>query len=218
MLWYSINYKNLSSDPTDGHIHYSIIPPTKRPGDQVGPSVDKLDSFPDGAGRSGKITGDWRWDETHNVLTDELVDSLFDGELYFNISTENHATGEIRGQIVDPNAATPIPLPPAAWTGIMGLGRAAAHRDALRGGRGERCNHAAERTRGKPIADRGHPDRGPLALRHDFPSGTPVRRVPLTNCPRPPLGGTRHGRRHRQQALPVLRCSRCCCVSASRSG
>jgi hypothetical protein len=133
VLWYSINYKNLSSDPTDGHIHYSIIPPTKKPGEQVGPSVDKLDSFPGDAGRTGKITGDWRWDESHNALTDELVDSLFDGELYFNISSEDHPTGEIRGQIVDPNAATPIPLPPAAWTGIMGLGAAAL--TAMRFGR-----------------------------------------------------------------------------------
>ena len=116
VLWYSINYKNLSSDPTDGHIHYSIIPPTKRPGDQVGPSVDKLDSLPDGAGRSGKITGDWRWDETH-VLTDELVDSLFDGELYFNISTTRPARSAVRSSTRTPRRPSRCPPPRgrASW-------------------------------------------------------------------------------------------------------
>jgi hypothetical protein len=124
VLRYTINYEGLTSDPTEGFIHYSVIPPNKRPTDQNGPIVDRLDNFPDGAGRSGTITGDWRWDEVSRPLTDELVDSLFDGELYFNIDTEKFPGGEIRGQIVDPSAATPIPLPPAVWTGLMGLGAA----------------------------------------------------------------------------------------------
>jgi hypothetical protein len=137
VAWYTIDYKNLSSDPAEGHIHYSVIPPNKRPGDQNGPAVSRLDSFPDGAGRSGRISGDWRWDEASHPLTDELVDSLFDGELYFNIASENFPTGEIRGQIVDPNAATPIPLPPAVWSGIIGLG--AAGFSAMRFGRTRRA-------------------------------------------------------------------------------
>jgi hypothetical protein len=136
VAWYAIDYKNLSSDPTGGSIHFAVIPPNKLPRDQNGPVVSRLDSFPAGAGHSGRITGDWRWDEASHPLTNELVDSLFDGELYFNIASENFPTGEIRGQIVDPNAPTPIPLPPAVWTGIIGLG--AAGMSAMRFGRTRR--------------------------------------------------------------------------------
>jgi hypothetical protein len=133
VAWYTIDYKNLSSDPTGGHIHYAVIPPNKLPSDQNGPVVSNLDSFPAGAGHSGRIAGDWRWDEASHPLTNELVDSMFDGELYFNIASDNFPTGEIRGQILDPNAPTPIPLPPAVLTGFIGLG--AAGFSAMRFGR-----------------------------------------------------------------------------------
>ena len=125
VLNFKLTYSGLSSDPIGGHIHYSIVPPGSQPTEQIGPIVEEMDDFPDGNGRpfgrAGVIEGDWRFDDRTKPLTDALVDSLFDGELYFNIHTMNHPAGEIRGQIVR-GAVHAIPLPPAVMTGLIGMG------------------------------------------------------------------------------------------------
>lgn len=138
ILDWTITYSNLSSDPVAGHIHYSIAPPGREPTEVSGPIVEELDDFPDeqGHGRSATITGDWTSHDRTKPLTDELVDSLFDGELYLNIHSENFPNGEIRGQLVRAGDPTLIPLPAPVLSGVLGLG--AAGLTALRFNRSRR--------------------------------------------------------------------------------
>ena len=138
VLTYTINYANLGSEPVGGHIHYSIIEPGQTPTDQVGPIVEELDDFPTNPPTtSGTIRGDWRYDDDTKPLTDALVDSLFDGELYVNLHTAEFPTGEIRGQLVQGGTATPIPLPAPLIPGLLGLG--AVGMTVVRAGRRRRA-------------------------------------------------------------------------------
>jgi hypothetical protein len=127
VLSYSLNYSGLGSDAVAGHIHYSILPPGNDPLDQTGPVVHGLDADFGSLGSDGSISGEWRFDDESMPLTDALVDSLMDGELYFNIHSATFGNGEIRGQIQpvgDDGGGTAIPLPPALLIGLVGLGAA----------------------------------------------------------------------------------------------
>ena len=142
VLSYSLNYAGLSSDAVDGHIHYAINPPGRDPVDQTGPAVHRLDADFDTLGTDGSISGDWRFDDSQSPLADALVDSLLDGELYFNIHSADFGNGEIRGQLTplgvgganDPDAdestggesgnGTAIPQPPALFVAPLGLAAA----------------------------------------------------------------------------------------------
>jgi hypothetical protein len=132
VLSYSLNYAGLGSDAVAGHIHYSVSPPGRAPTEQTGPAVHPLDADFGTLGADGSISGQWRFDDAGDPLTDSLVDSLMDGELYFNIQSVNFGGGELRGQIVplgsesesetDAGNGTAIPLPPALLAGLAGLG------------------------------------------------------------------------------------------------
>lgn len=124
VLSYTLDYTNLSSAPVGGHIHYSILLPGLDPLEQTGPIVHHLDAEFAVLGTDGTIDGEWRFDDAQLPLTDALVDSLFDGELYFNLHTPAHPAGEIRGQVRAGDGATAIPLPPALLPGLAGLGMA----------------------------------------------------------------------------------------------
>jgi hypothetical protein len=125
---YTLNYGGLGSDAVAGHIHYSILPPGASPLDQIGPVVHGLDADFGLLGSDGTISGEWRYDDAALPLTSALVDSLLDGELYFNIHSVAFGDGEIRGQIQpvggDDGNGTAIPLPPALLIGLVGLGAA----------------------------------------------------------------------------------------------
>jgi hypothetical protein len=118
VLTYTITFADLTSPVIGGHIHQSILPPDIGDLDQTGPVRHHLDSL------VSPITGDWRSDDPTNPLTDELVDALFDGELYVNIHTENFPDGEIRGQLVRDTSPTPIPLPAPLGLTLIGFATA----------------------------------------------------------------------------------------------
>ena len=131
VLSYTLNFAGLSSDAVDGHIHYSILPAGRDPAQQTGPVVHGLGADFGALGTEGTISGQWRFDDAGLPLTDALVDSLLDGELYFNIHTATHLDGEIRGQLQALGGSTDnrpgtnaIPLPPALLLGLAGLGAA----------------------------------------------------------------------------------------------
>ena len=130
VLSYSLSFAGLSSDAIAGHIHYGIDPPGLSPVEQTGPVVHPLDFDFAGGGNEDNIVGEWRFDDAELPLTDALVDSLMDGELYFNIHSANFTGGEIRGQINfvaggDGDGGTAIPLPTPLLLGLVGLGTAA---------------------------------------------------------------------------------------------
>ena len=109
---YEITYSDLSSPiapigGTGGHLHNAPI--------GVNGGVEHvLDTFPfDYTGTTaGTITGDWRFDDSTNPLTEALAQELIDGNVYINIHTNNFNSGEIRGQL------TTVPEPSA----LLGLG------------------------------------------------------------------------------------------------
>ncbi|MEQ8233555.1 MAG: CHRD domain-containing protein [Gammaproteobacteria bacterium] len=90
----------------------------------IGPNHDvdgDLATLFDSAGLGGALSSAWDGSEGNNTtLADELA-NLAGGLLYFNVHTPGNPGGEIRGQIV---AASPVPLPPAAWLlgGVLGGG------------------------------------------------------------------------------------------------
>ncbi|QDV73551.1 CHRD domain-containing protein [Botrimarina mediterranea] len=94
---YSLSYSDLLSpivNPPGAHIHNAAA-------GMNGPVVHGLDNIAAAVGTtSGVFTGDWRYDDASNPLTDMLVGELFAGRLYFNIHTAQNTSGEIRGQIV----------------------------------------------------------------------------------------------------------------------
>jgi hypothetical protein len=141
VLSYSLNYTGLGSDAIAGHIHYSILPPGGSPTEQTGPVVHPLDADFGALGTEGSIDGQWRYDDSELPLTDALVDSLLDGELYFNVHSANYTGGEIRGQVDlvgtgnGGQGGTAIPLPPPLLIGLLGMATAgwAAYRRKRRG-------------------------------------------------------------------------------------
>ncbi|MGL4514182.1 MAG: CHRD domain-containing protein [Lacipirellulaceae bacterium] len=94
---YNIDYTGLQSvivNPPGAHIHNA-------PAGINGSVVHFLDGVAGWVGtQSGTITGDWRWDDATNPLTDTLASAMLAGNLYFNIHTDLNRGGEIRGQIV----------------------------------------------------------------------------------------------------------------------
>ena len=124
VLTYTINYSGLTSETVGGHIHQSQNPPGADPTEQVGGVVHPLDNVP--TGTEGDFSGDWRFDDAENPLTNELAAALLAGELYINIHSANFPGGEIRGQLVVEGGGPPpvIPLPAPLALGLVGLGTA----------------------------------------------------------------------------------------------
>ncbi|MGH7215562.1 MAG: CHRD domain-containing protein [Tepidisphaeraceae bacterium] len=121
VLHYALTVHDLSSAATGAFIHVSTKLPGEPPREQIGEVVHAIDlsgATLDPGGLGFVIEGDWRFDDALHPLGEHLVDSLFDGELYFNVKTGNHADGEIRGQL-EPGKVNAVPLPaPALMTGI----------------------------------------------------------------------------------------------------
>jgi len=94
---YTVNYSGLQSvivNPPGAHIHNAAAGVN-------GSVVHFLDNVSSWVGTtSGTITGDWRWDDATNPLTDTRASDLLTGNMYFNIHTDLNRGGEIRGQIV----------------------------------------------------------------------------------------------------------------------
>ena len=134
VLTYQVEYDGLTSPAQAAHIHFATRPPGADPGEQTGDIVHHLElpSGPEDLAtrlslvalplNDGSYAGDWRFDDAELPLTDALVDSLFDGELYFNIHTADFPAGEVRGPIVMGAASVPIPI--GLLTGLTGLGTA----------------------------------------------------------------------------------------------
>jgi hypothetical protein len=106
---YTINYAGLQSvivNPPGAHIHSA-------PAGANGPVVHFLDNVSSWVGTtSGTITGDWRFDDATNPLTDLRASDLLAGNMYFNIHTDLNRGGEIRGQIVpEPTALATLAGP-----------------------------------------------------------------------------------------------------------
>ena len=127
---YQIEYSGLTGPATLGHIHDAINPGGLPFTEQFGSPVHDLDSL------ESPISGDWRYDDAAQPLTDELADALLAGRMYINIHTEMFPGGEIRGQLVQVQAPPPppppppppgvIPLPAPVFVGMIGLAVAGA--------------------------------------------------------------------------------------------
>lgn len=97
ILNYEVTYFNLLGviAAPFAHIHNA-------PFGQNGAIVHDLDGAnvaPIAGSTAGTIIGDWRFDDSEDPLTDVLAQELFQGNLYFNIHTDQFPNGEIRGQI-----------------------------------------------------------------------------------------------------------------------
>ncbi|NMH59142.1 CHRD domain-containing protein [Alteromonas ponticola] len=96
---YEINYSDLSSPIIDilggGHFHNA-------PAGANGGVVHLFDTadFAFLGTTDGTISGDWRFDDASNPLTDALANELMAGNIYINLHTENFNPGELRGQLV----------------------------------------------------------------------------------------------------------------------
>jgi len=123
---YHVEYTNLSSAVSGGHIHRSLDPVGALPTEQTGAIVHPLDSL------TSPIDGDWRFDDVTDPLTDDLATALQNGELYVNIHSDIYPDGEIRGQWLAATSPPPppppppsgIPLPPGVYTGFMTMAAA----------------------------------------------------------------------------------------------
>ncbi len=95
---YEINYTGLSSPIIDiaggGHFHNA-------PAGVNGGVVHLFDTaaFEFLGTTAGTISGDWRFDDASNPLTDDLANELMDGNIYINLHTEIFNGGELRGQL-----------------------------------------------------------------------------------------------------------------------
>ncbi|MCW8107167.1 CHRD domain-containing protein [Alteromonas ponticola] len=95
---YEINYSGLSSPIVDifggGHFHNASTGVN-------GPVVHLFDTtdFAFLGTTNGTISGDWRFDDASNPLTDELANELKAGNMYINLHTEIFNPGELRGQL-----------------------------------------------------------------------------------------------------------------------
>jgi hypothetical protein len=87
-LDFTVNWSNLTGEPTGSHIHGAAAK-----GSNAGIKYDFFSSFPKTV--SGTFTG--------SVVVDEIAiksDSLLNGFYYINIHTPTNPGGEIRGQIL----------------------------------------------------------------------------------------------------------------------
>ena len=121
VLTYNITYENLTGPAIAGHIHDAINPGGLEFTEQFGPVIHPLDSI------NSPISGDWRFDDATDPLTDDHVTNLLAGRFYINIHTDLYPNGEIRGQLVADAPPPPppvIPLPAPVFLGAIGLGLA----------------------------------------------------------------------------------------------
>jgi hypothetical protein len=111
---YTVTYSGLQGvivNPPGAHIHNA-------PAGSNGGVVHFLDGVSSWVGTtSGTITGDWRFDDATNPLTDTLADQMLLGRTYFNLHTQFRTSGEIRGQIV-PEPMTAALVPAVALLGL----------------------------------------------------------------------------------------------------
>lgn len=90
----------------------------------IGPNHDldgDLATLFDPAGLGGALSSAWDGAEGNGTTLAAELDNLANGMLYFNVHTPGNPGGEIRGQIV---AASPVPVPAAAWllgSALLGL-------------------------------------------------------------------------------------------------
>lgn len=94
---YLVNYSGLVGNIAApfAHIHNA-------PQGVNGPIIHNLDNAnlpPIAGSTAGTITGDWRYDDLTQPLTDAFAQQLQNGNLYFNIHTTFSPSGELRGQI-----------------------------------------------------------------------------------------------------------------------
>jgi hypothetical protein len=109
VLDYEVTYSGLLSPIASPFVHIH-----NAPFGQNGPIVHHVDGAEDApiaGSQSGIFSGDWRFDDASDPLTDALAQQLQKGNLYFNIHTAGIPSGEIRGQI------TAVPEP----SSLMGL-------------------------------------------------------------------------------------------------
>lgn len=98
VLTYQIDYMDLSSPIIDlaggGHFHNA-------PMGANGGVVHLFDTVPFAflGTTAGSISGDWRFDDASNPLTDVLANELMAGNIYINMHTQNFTSGELRGQL-----------------------------------------------------------------------------------------------------------------------
>ncbi|GFE68547.1 CHRD domain-containing protein [Chroococcus sp. FPU101] len=109
VLDYEVTYSDLSSPIASPYVHIHNAPFGSN-----GPIIHHVDGAEDppiAGSTSGTFTGDWRFDDPSDPLTNALAQQLQNGNLYFNIHTAGIPSGEIRGQI------TAVPEP----ENLMGL-------------------------------------------------------------------------------------------------
>lgn len=114
---YSVNY-SLTSPLSNAHIHTgvtgsngSVVHPLDGLGAQIGTT-------------SGTFTGDWRFDDAANPLTNVLAATMMNNGTYFNIHTTANPGGQIRGQIIAvPEPGSIALLAGLGMTGLVALRR-----------------------------------------------------------------------------------------------
>lgn len=111
---YHIDYVGITGNSINGaHIHQTN--PGIDPLNEFGSVIHPLDNSSGLPVPNGTISGDWRFDDASNPLTDARAQALIAGLDYFNIhSLPNFGGGEIRGQI------TLVPEPSSL--SVLGLG------------------------------------------------------------------------------------------------
>jgi hypothetical protein len=97
---YQVNYSGITGASINGaHIHQ--VSPGTDPLNESGGIVHGLDNSASPTVPSGTFSGNWRYDDATNPLTDTRAQALLGGLDYFNIHSQpNFAGGEIRGQII----------------------------------------------------------------------------------------------------------------------
>lgn len=108
---YEVSYSGLKGGLASplAHIHNGSVGVN-------GPIIHDLDNASSFTGTTeGTISGDWRFDDPVQPLTDAFAQELVNGDLYFNLHSEFSRSGEIRGQI------EPVPEP-SSVLGLLALG------------------------------------------------------------------------------------------------
>jgi hypothetical protein len=109
VLTYDISFTGLTGPMSDGHLHLA-------PAGTNGPVRHGFDNRPLGQ-TTASFSGDWRFDDAINPLTDALATSLVTAGLYANIHTSTFPGGEVRGQVL----VVPEPAAAGLLVGAAGL-------------------------------------------------------------------------------------------------